>query len=174
MGFKAEIAYEFEDFLRWNKVYGKTENRKRSIAMKVFFAVMLLIFAGCMVFLIIIDELNSTMIVGGVFVALAVIVMLFKDRLNAKVSQKQFVNGLGTEYICFDEEAISVKNNKAEGKNYYSGIYAVYADNERFYLLLDKRHALILPKKCITEGDPESFAGFISEKTGLEVKFVKC
>lgn len=172
--YRAEITYEYADFLGWNKVYAKTANRKLRIALKVLFAVILLIFAGCMVFLIIIDEIDPTVIVGSAFVALAVIVMLFKNRINAKISQSLFIKDIGTEIISFDEDAISVKNNKAEGKNYYSGIYAVYADNERFYLLLDKRHALILPKKCMTGGDPEAFAGFISEKTGLEVKYIKC
>ena len=100
--------------------------------------------------------------------------MLFRNRLNAKISQKNFLKGVGTEYLIFNDEALFARNNKGEGKYFYEAFTELYTDGERYYLLADKKHAIILPKRSFTEGDPETFAAFFAEKTGLAIQTIKC
>ena len=174
MEYKAEIKYEYEDFLAWNKVYAKTSNRKQSRIVGIVFIVLILITLGCTVYMAVIDALDATSILPIALVAIGSAVMLFRYRISARVSQKHYIKDMGTEYVSFCEDAIYVKNSKADSKNFYSGITDIYVDDDRFYFLLDKRHALILPKKQLSCGDFNEFAAFISEKTGLEIKYVKC
>ena len=60
-----------------------------------------------------------------------------------------------------------------DGKFAYSAFKELYHSEGAYYLYIDKAHAVVLPERCFTQGDPAAFGPFIAEKTGLEVKEIK-
>ncbi len=51
----------------------------------------------------------------------------------------------------------------------YKGIRSIFEDPERYYLFVADNEAHIIVKSGFRQGDPEAFADFIEEKTGLEL-----
>ena len=174
MEFKAEVNLEFDDFLAWNKLYAKTNGRKRKTVIRILWIVLAAVMLSCVMFLIMIDGMDATTIACTVLFVFASLVMLFKNRINAKMTQKTYLKGAGTNYVCFDDEAMNTKNNKGEAKYFYSGFTAFYTDGKRYYLLVDDRHAHVIPVRCFVEGNPAMFPVHFCEKTGLEMKEIKC
>lgn len=173
MEFKAETNLEYRDFLNWIKVHAKTSKKKINTFLNVFTAVgMLLVVAGAII-LISLDAVDTTEIFLLIAAAVCFSVIMFKNRINARSSQKMYLKNIGTVYITANDEALFAKTLKTEEKYFYSGLTALYSNGDTYYLLLDKNHALILPKRSFTEGDPEAFAGFLGEKTGLNFEFIK-
>ena len=60
-----------------------------------------------------------------------------------------------------------------DGKFAYSAFKELYHSGAAYYLYIDKAHAIVLPERCFTQGDPAAFGSFIAGKTGLEVKEIK-
>ena len=174
MEFKAEVNLEYDDFLAWNKVYAKTSGRKRKTVRGIMWLVLAAAMLSCIVFLIMVGGVDATVIACIVLFVFASLVMLFKNRINARTMQKMYLKGGGTDYLCFDDEAIFIKNSKGEAKYFYSGFTAFYTDGMRYYLLVDDRHAHIVPVKSFVEGNPAMFPVHFCEKTGLEMKEIKC
>ena len=174
MEFKAETKLEYRDFLSWIKVHAKTSRRKLNTVLNVLTAVALaLIIAGAAI-LICLDAMDTDVVIMLVGAGVCFGVILMRDRINARSSQKLYVRSIGTVYITANDEAIFAKNLKSEEKYFYSGLTAIYTNGDTYYLLLDKNHAIILPKRSFTSGDPEGFAAFLTEKTGLAVEYIKC
>jgi hypothetical protein len=92
-------------------------------------------------------------------------------RPETKVSGRFFI---GEEHECrFDDDAVQQKLNDMDGKFAYSAFKELYHSGAAYYLYIDKAHAIVLPERCFTKGDPAAFGRFIAEKTGLEVKEIK-
>ena len=174
MEFKAETNLVYRDFLNWIRVHAKTSKKKANAVLNILIAVALaLIIAGAAI-LICLDALETDIIIMLVGAGVCFAVVLMRNRINAKSSQKLYIKSIGTVYITANDEAIFAKNLKSEEKYFYSGLTAIYTNGDTYYLLLDKNHAIILPKRSFTSGDPESFAAFLTEKTGLAVEYIKC
>ena len=92
-------------------------------------------------------------------------------RPETKVSGRFFI-GVEHEYRFGDEE-VQQKLNDMDGKFAYSAFKELYHSKGAYYLYIDKAHAVVLPERCFTQGDPAAFGRFIAEKTGLEVKEIK-
>ena len=174
MEFKAEVNLEYKDFLAWNKVYAKTSAKKKNTVVNILLVVLTLIMLVSVLLLIAVDGLDSTVITCLVVFTIALVIKLFGNRINAKMAQKSYLKNAGTQYLSFGDEALFINNRKGEAKYYYSGIIAFYTDGERYFLLIDDRHANVIPKKCFVDGEPHMFPAFICEKTGLEMKEIKC
>lgn len=172
MEFKAEIDLVYRDFLNWIRVHAKTSKKKANGVINILVVLAFaLVIAGCAIIVSAdgFDGVTALLMAGAV---ICFSVVLFRNRINARASQKSFTKNLGTIHLAVNDEAIFAKTLKADEKYYYSGLTAFYSNGDTYYLLLDKNHALILPMRCFTEGDPESFADFLSEKTGLNVETV--
>ncbi len=90
------------------------------------------------------------------------------------ISQLFKANGsmLKGEYRFHDEEVLTGADHMS-GRYAYSAFRELYHTRDAYYLYIDKGHAVILPERCFTQGDPAAFGRFIAEKTGLEVKEIK-
>ena len=174
MEFKAETKLEYRDFLSWIKVHAKTSKRKLNTVLNVLITVALVLVVTGAAILIALDALETDVIIMLVGAGICFAVILMRNRINAKSSQKMYIKSIGTVYITANDEAIFAKNLKSEEKYFYSGLTAIYTNGDTYYLLLDKNHAIILPKRSFTSGDPEGFAAFLTEKTGLAVEYIKC
>ena len=174
MSFKAEIDLAYKDFLTWIKVNAKTSHKVLNIITTVFIVIALLSMSAGVIILIVLDAIESDMIFMICIFTVCMIYLLLKNRISAKISQKRFAKGVGTIRLSVNDEGIRADTNKSEEKYFFGGITAFYSTKAHFFILLDKNHALIVPKHCFTEGEPDAFADFICEKTGLENKFIKC
>ena len=54
-------------------------------------------------------------------------------------------------------------------ETFEKGIRSIFEDPERYYLFVADNEAHIIVKSGFRQGDPEAFADFIEEKTGLEL-----
>ncbi len=81
-------------------------------------------------------------------------------------------SGIKGEYRFGDEE-VQQKLDDMDGKFAYSAFKELYHSKGAYYLYIDKAHAIVLPERCFTQGDPAAFGSFIAGKTGLEVKEIK-
>ncbi len=84
--------------------------------------------------------------------------------MNQKVKESEF---------RFSEERVEITTTVDAGVSKYDAYVKVAADSGHYFLLVGKYSGYILPKRDFVEGDPAEFAAFITEKTGLEMKFVR-
>ena len=84
--------------------------------------------------------------------------------MNRKVKESE---------LRFSEERVEITTNVDAGVSKYDAYVKVAADSGHYFLLVGKYSGYILPKRDFVEGEPAAFAAFITEKTGLEMKFVR-
>ncbi len=94
------------------------------------------------------------------------------NRFTMTQMYKANSSGIKGEYLFGDEE-VQQKLNDMDGKFAYSAFKELYHSKGAYYLYIDKAHAIVLPERCFTQGDPAAFGSFIAGKTGLEVKEIK-
>ena len=94
------------------------------------------------------------------------------NRFTMTQMYKANSSGIKGEYLFGDEE-VQQKLNDMDGKFAYSAFKELYHSKGAYYMYIDKAHAVVLPERCFTQGDPAAFGRFIAEKTGLEVKEIK-
>ena len=73
----------------------------------------------------------------------------------------------------FGDDELQHEQNEMSGKYAYSAFKELYHSSSAYYIYIDKAHAIVLPERCFTQGDPAAFGAFLAEKTGLEVKEIK-
>ena len=94
------------------------------------------------------------------------------NRFTMTQMYKANSSGIKGEYRFGDEE-VQQKLDDMDGKFAYSAFKELYHSKGAYYLYIDKAHAIVLPERCFTQGDPAAFGSFIAGKTGLEVKEIK-
>jgi len=94
------------------------------------------------------------------------------NRFTMAQMYKANSSGIKGEYR-FGEEEVQQKLNYMDGKFAYSAFKELYHSGSAYYIYIDKAHAIVLPERCFTQGDPAAFGAFLTEKTGLEVKEIK-
>lgn len=174
MEYTANVELTYDDFLRWIKVHSKTSRRKLNIISRVFSIIATVVMTAGVVILAWLDAIDTQMIIMIAIFIICFVFLMFRDRFTAKISQKSFTKNLGTLFYTINDEGIFVKTLKTEEKYYYSGVTSVFTDGEIYYILLDKDHAMLLPKRSFTAGDPDCFALYLAERTGLEITNIKC
>ena len=111
-----------------------------------------------------------------VFIAYSILVTLYtlffpvimgwriRRGLNRKVKESEY---------RFSEERVEITTNVDAGVSKYDAYVKLASDRERYFLLVGKYGGHILPRRDFVKGEPAEFAAFITEKTGLEMKFVR-
>ena len=174
MEYRANVDLTYDDFLRWIKVNAKTSRKTMTIISNVFIIIATIAMAAGLIILAAFDAIDTDMIIMLLIFLLCFTYLLFRNRLNARISQKSFMKNIGTLFYTMNDDGIFVKTLKSEERYYYSGITAIYTAGDTYFILLDKNHALILPKRGFVSGAPESFEDYITSQTGLTIETVKC
>ena len=174
MEYRANVDLSYDDFFRWIKVHSKTSCSTLTIVSRVFTIIATVAMTAGVVILAWFDAIDTQMIIMVAIFICCFVFLMFRDRLNAKISQKSFMKNIGTMFFTMNDDGIFVKTTKSEERYYYSGITAIYTDGETYFILLDKNHAIILPKRGFVSGAPESFEDYITSQTGLTIETVKC
>lgn len=94
---------------------------------------------------------------------------LFYYHRRARKSRRLALQDAGGIRIEFSGEDITGNDKKGCASYCYDAFAGAYDYCDRWFLFLDKRHALILPRTAMTEGDPEAFVRFLEKKIGTVV-----
>lgn len=84
-----------------------------------------------------------------------------------KENDEIYKNGWEVE-VSFSENDIYIKNSgEEEGfSKSYKDVAAIYMDEKNYYIGVEGDNLYPLPRKDFVEGEQESFAAFIKQKTG--------
>jgi len=72
-----------------------------------------------------------------------------------------------------DDSGVESTTGTAHGVHTWFAFCELYHSGRYFYLFVDKAHAIVLPERSFTQGDPAAFGPFVEEKTGLKMKEIK-
>lgn len=167
--FQFQYSHTLEDMNALSRVSAKTYRRKR-----------VLIYRGVLALLGIVYLVMGGLILshGGIVAGLILLaagalfsaICLFYHQGTAWRSKRMALEGEKDFTVTLEENGIHGKSEKGEGTNVYSAVIGAYHYKKRYFLFLDKRHALLLPERGLIQGDPAQLKDFLSEKLGKEVK----
>ena len=166
--FQFQFEFTLEDMDTFSRMMAKTYRRKKVLIYRVVLALLavaylvmggLLLFVGRTVF-------GLFMIVGGVFFATR---FLFYHRWVARRAIRGMKEGSVGTTVTLEEERIHDKDEKMESVYPYGSIDNGYHYRDRYFLFLDKRRALILPERGLTQGDLGCLKKFLEDKIGKEI-----
>ena len=166
--FRFRFDYTLEDMNALSRVGTKTYRRKKVVILRTVLAVMsvaylglgaLILSGGSMV-------MGFTMVIGGIlFMALC----LFYHHGTAWNTKRLMMEGEASNTVTLEEECIHGKGEKGEGSYPYSAVIGAYHYKARYFLFMDKRHAVLLPERGLTQGDGTTLKCFLEEKIQKEI-----
>lgn len=165
--FQFKLSYGREDFLALNRAMGRTLQRgKRRLRRVIYllFAVVFLFFGALF--------LTAQIYVSGVVVSLGgtyfLALAVFYDRVSAWRSRRLQVEGVEELTIDLEEEGVRARSPKGEEFTLYSSFIGLLYLDGRYFLPLDKLHALILPEAALARGDAAALRPWLERKLGRE------
>jgi len=174
MRFVIRTTYDRKALTVMARTLRKTLRRKSGRRSTVFGAVVVIL-AGVLLF----AKLRSGEgFDGGDWVTLAmallIIVTFFvQDALNGALAGRKMLPGTEQGETVFTEDGFVTTTAAAETHWNHTQIKAVYETEDYFVFFLSNRHGQIYDKHGFSEGAPEEFRTFISEKTGKPVEYIK-
>lgn len=185
MEYEVILKYKKNDFINLSKIlhYQKKSLRIFKMADRILSILSggFLIIFSIFIFIFFIDTQLTTnntikppLEVPIIMIAMEIIYILisiYNYGLSGKLMWKKY-NKKGSEIkFCFYEGEFSQLESLVEHKYNYSIVNKIYEDKSAYYLLIDKANGFIINKYGIT--NPQQFATFISEKTGLKIVKIK-
>lgn len=166
MEFRNQTTYDKKALTAMNRIHGKTLGRTRTMVVR---SLCLLIGLVGLISGIYIGSTKGTslfvslsMAYGLLFLAIAV----FWYSVMAKSSQLSVTAGQNTNVSHFREDGFTEVPQNWPTSYHYEDLCEIAEDSQYFVLFLDKTHSVIISKSQ----DSASFAPFLEEKTGLQLK----
>ena len=170
MRFEVKTELSKEDFNAYYWLNQKVHARFAYILGRVFgiaAVVLLIVLVGTIAVYRLWDDLEVIR-PFGIFVLLLIVWPLVNRYL---VSQAYKANSSALKGVYrFGDDELQHEQNEMSGKFAYSAFKELYHSGSAYYIYIDKAHAIVLPERCFTQGDPAAFGRFMAEKTGLTVK----
>lgn len=167
--FQFRYEYTLEDMNALSRVTARTYRRKKVLlyrAVLVLLGAAYLAIGGLMLF-------HQSWAVGIVLFAAGLLftaLSLFYHQGIAWRTKRMMVEGEGDFTVELEEESIRGKSEKGESAYPYSAVIGAFHYKERYFLFLDKRHAMLLPERALIKGDRTVLNGFLTEKLGKEIE----
>ena len=114
---------------------------------------------------------REIMLPYGIFIAL-LIALPFVNRWMITRLYKANGSMLSAEYL-FGESGVRTGTGEATSIYTWPAFRELYHSKGVYYLFIDTNHAMILPERSFTQGEPAAFGPWIAEKTGKEMKEIK-
>lgn len=165
--FQFQYEYTLEDMDALSRVTAKTYRRKKVLIYRTVLAVLGLAYLGMGFYLF-----SANAMVGGILIAAGLLfaaISLFFHRGTAWRSKRMMVNGGEKVTVILEPEGVRGKSRMGEDFCPYTAVIGGYHYRERYFLFLDKRHAMLLPEKSLTQGEPAALKGFLEEKLEKEI-----
>lgn len=167
--YQFQYDYTLEDMNALSRVTAKTYRRKRVL---VYQAVLALLGAAYLAMGWLLFSSGSKLVGVILFVAgvLFLALSLFYHQGTAWRIKRMMVEGEGEFTVTLGEESVHGKSVKGESSYPYSAVVGAVHYRERYFLFLDKRHAMLLPERALTNGDRAGLRSFLTKKLGMEIK----
>ena len=173
MKFEVKTDLTFEEFRAFS-AFHKRLRSPQAVKLARLGMITAVVTAVLLAVVILVNRLwseKSVMIPYCVFVLL-LIALPFVDRFVLSRQYKANSSLHRAEYRFGDS---GVESGEGEDTRVYT--YFAFCDLGRgegaYYLYVDEGHAMLLPERSFTQGDPAAFGKFIEEKTGLKMKKFK-
>ena len=185
MIFRVEETCTWEDWDAWSNAYmlhGKLlgSASKALAGFERLWGALMAIFGG----LLLLGGL-----IGGVFNLITVLgaailligIRAFRKYRNVREAFSNVRRGRGLEKsisdkpmrFIFEEDGFSVWEPSGASSYRYHALTAVWEDKDRHYLFLQGKMQYVLRKAAFTQGTPDDFRAFISQKTGKPVEYIQ-
>ena len=103
-------------------------------------------------------------------IAVIILVLIFEDRLNARIAMKHMLKGMEKVRSDFYEDRYVSATDIGTTEWYYDKIKAIAEDKDYFIFLFSESHTQAYDKRKMTGGSGADFRDFIMQKTGLNVQ----
>lgn len=164
--------YTLEDMNALSRVTARTYRRKKVMLYRVVLTLLALAYLAVGGVMLSGGSIlwGAILIVAGVlFAALS----LFYHQGTAWRSKRMMAEDTGDFTVELEEESVRGRSEKGESAYPYSAVIGAYHYRERYFLFLDQRHAMLLPERALTQGDPASLKPFLEDKLKQEIVELK-
>ncbi len=170
MSFTIETTVDLRAMAALSRAARKTLGRRRSVAIHIFGWTVLVLDLLLTLLLLLGGEVPwLNLLVGLVMLG----TLLCEDRLNGALGLRMVLPDTRRLTARFTEDGYRHTTPVSESTWHYEQIQAVCETEDYFLLLLGRRHGQVYRKSGFTEGNPEAFRTFLTEKTGLAVQRIK-
>ena len=169
---KPDLKY-YEDLVTLHSKVGKgadVKTNRASNVVLVVVGVVLILDAFVMFFLE--KGVSVTSVFGLLIGALALTLFARRRTISAKRIMRNAEKLQANMDILVDENGIRVGGNAAETVYQYAAVEAIYFWRGSYVLYVDKVHIVPVPVSAFVEGEPDDFAAYLTEKTGLQVQIL--
>ncbi len=170
--YQFQFEYDFQDLLVLNRVYTKASDGRRaaSILARVFLILSGVFIVAITALVMILAECTLRMALYFLFGLLELALAIFYYHYNAWISKHLQIKNAGVWTITVDEDG--VREHSAKGDNIFpwNVLEGGYHSRGRYFLFIDKKHAVILREQALTQGDPATLRAFLEEKLQKKVK----
>lgn len=90
--------------------------------------------------------------------------------ITARLTRLLLGKSIGGITLILDDENFTSQSQNGSEHCPYDAFSGAFLFQDRWFLMLDAQHAMVLPKSALTQGDPAAFAGFWQEKTGKAIQ----
>jgi len=173
MEFTFACTYDLRALKAMNRAMRRTVRKKRSRRTHIFGWILIVLIAV----LIWRDIAEGTFAARSVITLIAgaamLIVLLFEDHLNARISRRRMLSGIEKVTAVFTPDGYVSRSEAGMSEWKYSRIRTVAETKDYFVFALDENYGQVYAKSGLSGGTAEEFAAFIAEATGIPVDRIK-
>lgn len=173
MEFTCTTVYDLKALTALNRAMRKTVRKKQSRRSRI---------SGIIVMILALLLLISSFakgnfftvrtVVNGAAVLALLVVLIWEDSLNARLSRRRLMAGVTKATAVFTEEQIISNSDLGRSEWNYSLPLAIAETGDYFVFAIDTQYGHVYAKSGLIGGTPEQFAAFLTERTGLPVQKV--
>ena len=165
MNLKVTVRYTYEDFIALNKISQKNFHKFRNRIFKPFSVIVGALLAIMSVLLL----LDGGGLEWYFYLALGIFLVLYnlflETYIGAYRTKKTMQNEtIEVEYL-FEEDSFTQTSSQGISQRPYDTIYKVFNCKEHIFIFFDKKHSIILPKRCFNQVELRDFINFIETKS---------
>lgn len=161
---------DFEDLTALhNKVSKRADVRIGRASGVVLFVVGIILLLDALVLIWLDRGIRTLSIIAIASALVALALSVFRLRFAA-IQMKRNSKNCSENETVFDDEGIHVHYRIADTAFPYRLVASIYDWRGSYVLYVDQNHMIPIPKSGFTEGDPDSFCDYITNKCGLPVQ----
>lgn len=167
--FQFQYEYTLEDMKILSRVTARLYNRRKVLIRRTVLGVMGLayLFIGG----ILLGAGNA--LVGGILLTAGVIfasMAVFYHTGAAWRSKRMMAEGMGLMTVTLEDATLRGETGKGGASYPYDEVTEACHFRGRYFLFLDKRHAMLLPERALVQGQQAGLKPFLEKKLGKEIR----
>ena len=164
-------GYSYEDLLVLCRVTAGCYRRARTVIYRAIVLALGVVMLGLGGLLILGNFLSGDgfSLLGAALILLGLLYLglsIFYHRFSAWRSSRMQLKDTGEITVTLDDAGVREQGRKGEGFYPYASFIGCFHSRGRYFLFLDKKHAVILPEAAMAVGDPAGLGARLAEKFG--------